>query len=248
MEATNPRASIPEAWAPPPPVAPAAPAPAEELGGEDALDAVLGNLVEQFNSLPPPAYGEPPSELDQPVDAPMAALTRTQPIQRPAARRNPSTNRWAIPLATVVSMLIGGAVTMLLMVGPQNLWNRITGNDDAAKAEGNAPRVVVTFDKPATVGKLVAGPKAEALEPMAPKVAAPPPVVETAAAIPTATAAPVKRSEPKKVREKARKAKVVRKARKARKAKKMVAASKKRVKKAASAPKKGGSDWEDPYK
>jgi hypothetical protein len=73
---TNPRARIQPEWAPPPPVVPGIPEtppplpPAPEAEFED----ILGSLVEHYSALPPPAYGEPPTENTATTRAPRSGL------------------------------------------------------------------------------------------------------------------------------------------------------------------------------
>lgn len=60
---TNPRARMPGEWAPPPPIV-VPPAPVRQVPRpvvqEKEFEDILGNLVEHYAALPPPAFGESP--------------------------------------------------------------------------------------------------------------------------------------------------------------------------------------------
>ncbi|MBW2731335.1 MAG: hypothetical protein JRH20_03020 [Deltaproteobacteria bacterium] len=277
MEATNPHALMPDAWPSSPALTP--PPLPDELSGEEAFDAVVGGLMDQFNSLPPPAYGERSFDLEPPimrqpvVEQPMAEEPVVeQPVtyedadsapaavvRRPTLRMR-STGRafnWALPLAAIVSMLLGGAVTLVLTMGPQNLWSRMAGTQGGAAVGQDAPKVVVTFEKTLTlapkapesaagVNKLSVGPKSEPLDPPAPVVVTPAPV-----AAPVLQVQKVQKVQKVQRARKARRAQIKRMKKHriaARAARKTAAKRSRATKKGVKAPKAVGGSWEDPYK
>lgn len=74
---TNPRARIQPEWAPPPPVVPQGipevPPPLPRPP-EAEFEDILGSLVEHYSALPPPAFGEPPTENTATTRAPRSSL------------------------------------------------------------------------------------------------------------------------------------------------------------------------------
>lgn len=228
MESTNPRARIEPSWAPPP-VIEAEPTiePSDEFSPDDAaaFDATLGSLVEQFASLPPASYGEPPAEMSEPRGA------------------GPST-RWGVPLAALGSMVLGGAITLAILIGPQQLWSRLTGTGLTA-AEKAAPAAAAA---PAAVDVQWTTPEPRT-EPLKPKVAPPP--TEVVAVV----AAPVKADAPRSTtlaRKPAKTTKATKMAKasqpKGRKVIKTSGSRSKREEKSISKTSpKAASAWKDPY-
>lgn len=235
MESTNPRARIEPSWAPPPAIE-AEPilGPSEEFSPDDAaaFDATLGSLVEQFASLPPASYGEPPAEMSEP-------------------RAAGASTRWGVPLAALGSMVLGGAITLAILIGPQQLWSRLTGNGaveaaPAALAPSAPVDVQWTSPEPRT-------------EPLKPKAATPPttevvavvaaPIKPDAPQSTSLTRTPAKMTQAVKMAKAARTKKASQpKARKARKVVKTSGIRSKREKKAISKKSpKAVSAWKDPY-
>jgi hypothetical protein len=103
----NPRTRSPGEWAPPPavvvPVAPVPrkPAPAPKRA-EEEFEATLGSLVEHFNTLPPPAFGEPPTlQLATPED---------EPASEPRGSRRVPLWLWGAGSLLLGAVVVGGLV------------------------------------------------------------------------------------------------------------------------------------------
>lgn len=159
----NPRTRIPGEWAPPPPIV-VGPSPVEALPPprirpEEEFEATLGSLVEHFNTLPPPAFGEAPE---------LAAPTAPR---RPGAARAPR----SMAVVWVGSLVLGATVAGGVMLG-LNLAKR-TPRELAVPATAPAPvpevKIVVKSlpDEPAPVATENSGPAAEPILDAAPAVA-----------------------------------------------------------------------------
>lgn len=249
MESTNPRARVEPSWAPPPPItgqespeAPGSLSAAEQADYEADFDATLGNLVEQFSTLPPATYGEPVAES----------------VRDDVASTPPRERRWLVPVAALTSAFVGGVVTLAILMGPQKLWSSIKGEEAPAAAPAvatpRAPRVDVSFapapKAPLSLspgGRAPKAPKAEPLSSLkAPQAAAVKAPAIAAAPKTVPAAKEPKKAAPKKLAPK----RVAVKKPKAKKPTKRIKKAKPhrrkaRVKKKSTTPKV--NEWKDPY-
>jgi hypothetical protein len=149
---TNPR--IQGEWAPPPPIATPPPLPPLKPTptSEEEFDGLLGNLVEHYSALPPPAFGESPVAAEEQTDI---SPVRVGP---PA---------WVWVVASVV--VVGIAAGVLFLTGVVNLQMLGLG-EQIAQTPAPAPPALSAEDVAKGVKIRVASPRAvplPATEPLA---------------------------------------------------------------------------------
>ena len=151
MEATDPRIEMPN-WAPPPPVQPVAPR-RTAAEAEREFEDTLGDLVERFNTLPAPAFGDNHFD-DESVESVVetSSMNDRPPVAakaHPARADVPPKHRWPAVLAMAGAMVLGAAATFALMGGAA----RRPAAEGAGVSSAASPRAPVRSEKPLVRGE-----------------------------------------------------------------------------------------------